>query len=218
MRNNISFEKLHNKRKEFLVENKNKDHIILSGTNNILISTPHGVSQVRLGKLKVAEIGALTTALQLKNLTNCHLIAKTKNNNDDANFDERSKYKDSIKKLIKQHNIKYIIDIHGLASHRECDINLGTHLGNNISADTNAFNLLNKLFLNNDFTVSIDQPFMAGSRTISGGIKNEFPNMWTLQIEINCGITNKKENYEEYKKLINILKQWIIEIEHCNDN
>jgi hypothetical protein len=171
------------------------------------------VSQVRLGKLKVAEIGALSTALLLKDLTNCHLIAKTKNNNDDANFDEKSRYKDSIKKLIKTQNIKYIIDVHGLAAHRKCDINLGIHLGNNIASDINAFNLLNKLFIDNDFTVSVDQPFMAGSRTISGGIKNEFPNIWTLQIEINCGITNKEQNFNKFKKLIDIIKKWINEIE-----
>ena len=32
------------------------------------------------------------------------MIAKTKNNNDDANFDEVSPYKNTIRKLIKEKN------------------------------------------------------------------------------------------------------------------
>lgn len=205
----VSFDKLHNQRKSFLKEFANKDHIIVNGTNNILISAPHGVSQVRLGKHKVSEIGSLSTALYLKANTGCSLIAKTKNNNDDANFDGRSSYKNSIKSLIMDNNIKYIIDIHGLGANRECDINLGTHLGNNIQNDINAFNLLNKLLSDNGYKVSIDQPFMAGSQTICGSIKNEFSNVWTLQIEINCAITNRKENFVRYKQLLNIFIEWI---------
>ena len=49
---------------------------------------------------------------------------------------------------------------------------------------------------------------MAGQQTISGSINNEF-NIWTLQVEINCTITNKKENFERYKKLLNILTGWL---------
>ena len=80
-------------------QNKEKDHVVLKGKNNVLISAPHGVSQVRLGKYKYSEIGSLTTALYLFENSNCFLIAKTQNNNDDANFDEKSKYKNSIEKF-----------------------------------------------------------------------------------------------------------------------
>lgn len=205
---NLSFNKLHNDRKKLIETNKNKDHILFVGDGNILISAPHGVSQVRLGKYKYSEIGSLTTALFLHGETKCHLIAKTKNNNDDANFDEKSKYKDSIKNLIQKYNIKYLIDMHGLSSNRNCDINLGTHIGENIKNNLDIFNRLHNLLISNGFSVSIDQPFMAGQQTISGSINNEF-NIWTLQVEINCTITNKKENFERYKKLLNILTGWL---------
>ena len=104
----MSFNKLHNKRKLFMNQNKENDHIVLKGKNNVLISAPHGVSQVRLGKYKYSEIGSLTTALYLFENSNCFLIAKTQNNNDDANFDEKSKYKNSIEKLVENNKIKYI--------------------------------------------------------------------------------------------------------------
>ena len=91
-----TFNQLHNERISFLEVNKNKDNFVINGHNNILLSAPHGVSQVRLGKPKHSEIGSLTTALFLQKHTDCFLIAKTKNNCDDANFDEKSKYKDNI--------------------------------------------------------------------------------------------------------------------------
>lgn len=205
----ISFVKFNNLRKRFLNENKGLDHVVENGENNILISAPHGVSQIRLGKVKVAEIGALSTAIYLKNNTKCYFIAKTKCNNDDANFDEVSSYKNSIRKLVKQYGIKYIIDIHGLASNRECDINLGTHLGNNIKNNVSLFDKLNAQLKSNGFRVSIDQPFMAGTRTICSSIMREFEGIWTLQIEINCGITNKGENINKNVKLLSILEDWI---------
>lgn len=190
-------------------QHKNDDHVVLEGRNNILLSAPHGVSQVRLGKPKFSEIGSLATALCLALNTNCHLIAKTKNNFDDANFDEQSEYKNSVEKIIKAKHIKYVIDFHGLASKRMCDINLGTHLCDNIKNDEYAFNVLYNSLTQNGFVTFIDQPFMGGSRTISGFVTKQHPNMWSLQIEINCSITNKKENIEKFNKLLKILTEWI---------
>ena len=205
----LSFDRLHLNRKKIIYTHKDQDHIVINGNNNILLSAPHGVSQIRLGKYKSREIGSLATALHLKNNSNCYLIAKTKNNNDDANFDEISQYKSSIEKLIKTNDIKYLIDLHGLSSNRDCDINLGIHLGKNIETNISVFNWLNNQLTNNGFLVKIDEPFMAGIRTISGYFKNKHPNIWTLQIEINCSITNKKENFSKFKTLLNILTEWI---------
>ena len=51
--------------------------------------------------------------------------------------------------------------------------------------------------------------FMASANTISSAMKRKFPNIWTLQLEINCDITNKKENFQKYKKILVILEKWI---------
>jgi len=205
----ISFNKLHNKRKQFLQKHKSEDHVVVFGNNTILISAPHGVSQVRLGKHKVAEIGSLATALYIKETTNCNFIAKTKNNNDDANFDENSNYKNTIFELIDKQQIKYIIDIHGLSNKRKCDINLGTHLGKNIENSPVIFDKLTSMLAAENFSVSIDQPFMAAHYTIASSTKNLQHQLWTIQIEINCDITNKKENFSRFEKLLNIFTNWI---------
>lgn len=204
----LSFKKLHEKRKQLIKRYRNQDHIVLEG-NNILISAPHGVSQVRLGKHKNSEIGSLATALYLKETTGSSLIVKTKNNDDDANFDINSEYKNSIRKLAKSKKINYILDIHGLAENRQCDVNLGTHLGKNIENNVNLLLELATELKTNGFFVSIDQPFMAGNQTISAQMKKEFPELWSLQIEINCGITNKEENFEKYQKLLFVILKWI---------
>lgn len=206
----MSFNKLHIYRKKFMNDNKHKDHAVLVGQKKVLISAPHGVSQIRLGKYKVGEIGSLTTALFLQKECHTFLIAKTKNNNDDANFDKKCKYKNEVISLIQKHNLKYVIDFHGLAEHRDCDVNLGIHLGKSVETNLEKFNsLCDKL--NKHFKVSIDAPFMGGGNTISNHVKHHFPELWTIQIEINCGLTNKKENFKKYKLLLEKLQEWINE-------
>lgn len=204
-----SFNQIHNKRIEFLRDKSSKDHVIIQGNNNVIISAPHGVDQVRLGRHKVREIGSIATSLFLQEQTNCYLIAKTKNNYDDANFDKKSSYKQDLLRCIEKNNIKYVVDIHGLAEKRGIDVNFGTHLGQNIKADESAFENLYNAFIKNNFVISIDQPFMGGGNTISHFIQKTKTDVFSLQIEINCAITNKKENFNKYQCLLKILVDWI---------
>ena len=203
------FKVIHKERKTFLKANASKNFTFLQGTNPVLISAPHGVSQVRNGKHKTAEIGSLATALHIAKQTNSFMIAKTKNCYDDANWDELSPYKQKVSEIVKRNNIKYVIDFHGLASKREMDINLGTHLGHNIETNTGIFDDLIWQLRKNKFVVSIDNPFAGGSQTIAGYAKNNFENLWTLQIEINAGLTNNIKNTEKLEKLLSILTIWI---------
>ena len=209
----ITFEKLVAERDFFLNDNANLDHVVITGNNKILISAPHGVEQTRNGKSKVYEPGSVTTGLYLQKQTGSFFIAKTKNNNDDANYDEQSSYKDSIKDLIRADKIKYIIDLHGLAETRECEINLGISGGKNVSNNIELFNDLNTSLMASGFNVLIDEPFSGGDKTISGSLKNEFFDIWTIQIEIRCDITNKKENFEHYKTLLKVLENWMGKIQ-----
>ena len=208
----FNFEKLHNIRQEFIRDNEHLDHKVVEGNNKIVISAPHGVSQVRLGKLKFKEIGSLATALYLREKTGSYLIAKTKNNNDDANFDTDCPYRKTLKKLISDKGIKYLIDFHGLSPKRDIDINLGIHFGKNIESNESLMmSLYNELTMHG-YLCTVDQPFMAGLRTVSGGMKEEFPELWTIQIEINCAITNQAENVTKYNRLLEILEDWISSI------
>ena len=206
---NINFDTLHNLRRRFMKENEAIDHKVVEGDNHILISAPHGVSQIRLGKLKFKEIGSLATALYLREKTGSYLIAKTQNNNDDANFDTDCSYRKTLKKLIKDKEIKYLIDFHGLSPKRDIDINLGIHFGKNIENNEALMTSLYNELIMHGYSCTVDQPFMAGLRTVSGGMKEEFPHLWTIQIEINSAITNQPENFTKYSRLLSILEDWI---------
>lgn len=197
------------KRKAFQKQNENKSHTFLFGTGNVMISSPHGVNQVRLGRPKRAELGSIAVALYLQKRTNCHLIAKTKNCFDDANFDEHSVYKTELEEFIKENHIKFLIDIHGLRATRECDINFGTHLGKNISTNPTLFDELNNSLTHQGFVTWIDQPFMAGGNTISHSMKRAVPSLWTIQIEINYKLTNLSQNSEKLEKILTTLTNWI---------
>ena len=196
----ITFEKLVVERDSFLNDNANLDHVVITGNNNVLISAPHGVEQTRNGKSKVYEPGSVTTGLYLQKQTGSFFIAKTS-------------YKDSIKDLIRADKIKYIIDLHGLAETRECEINLGISGGKNVSNNIELFNDLNNSLITSGFNVFIDEPFSGGDKTISGSLKNEFYDIWSIQIEIRCDITNKKENFEHYKTLLKVLENWMGKIQ-----
>ena len=82
-------------------------------------------------------------------------------------------------------------------------------MGQNIKNNPQLFNCLQEKLIKKGFKVSIDQPFMGGRRTISGAMINKFNNILTIQIEINCVITNRKENFDSNIKLLNTLINWI---------
>jgi hypothetical protein len=208
----MSFNSFRLLRFKFLEDNIGSDHAVILGTKKVLLSAPHGVTQTRLGKNKVAEIGTIPFSLILQKRCKTHLIVKTKNNFDDANYDENCEYRQEIKSLILDHNITHLIDFHGLASKRPMDINLGINLGHNIETNVSLFENLVKILKNEGFKVTIDNPFSGGKTTVSGWTKANFDNLWTLQVEINSKLTNRSENYDKLNRLLNVFERFINQI------
>ena len=59
--------------------------------------------------------------------TNCYCIYKTKNNNDDANYDlENNNYKEELLKIINKNKIKLLLDIHGASDKYGFGIDIAT--------------------------------------------------------------------------------------------
>ena len=203
-----AYNKINSLRKKFMEDNKDKSFAYVEGSNSVLISAPHGVNQMRLGRVKMSEIGSLALALYIAKMTGSSLIAKTRCDNDDVNFDERSSYKDRCYKVIKDKDIKYVLDFHGLSPKHGIDVNLGTHLGNNISSDMALFDRLEKS-LKPYFNVSVDYPYMASAHTVSSSCKARFPKVWSLQIEVDYTITNSGDREGQLEKLIHLLIDFV---------
>ena len=201
----ISFRNFVFRRRFFLKRNRNENFVVKKGNIPFMISAPHGVSQLRLGKHKVAEPGSLAFALELAKQTGAHLIAKTKNCEDDANFDEHSPYKEFLVEYVKQNNIKFLIDVHGMKKNRPIDINIGTHLGENIKVNENVFDYMVYALKGAQFSIDVDQPFYSGINSIACTIAKRC-GIWAIQLEINCKLTNESK----YIKKLNILLNCII--------
>ena len=203
----FTFNEFHKIRKD-LLKDCESDYVYFETNSSVLVSAPHGVSQVRLGKFKVAEIGTIPVAKMLASALKTNLIIKTKNNDDDANFTLDCDYRTRIENAVKTQKIKYLIDFHGMAKHRPFDINLGINFGNNIKQDEKMFSSLKNALENAGLNVSIDEPFCAGPTTIAGSFAKNF-NIWTIQIEINCAITNETKNIEKCNNLVHALIDWL---------
>ncbi|MBR2909703.1 MAG: N-formylglutamate amidohydrolase [Clostridia bacterium] len=212
METEYNYNELENLVKSFLEQNKTLDHIYVEGQGEVLVSSPHSVFQTRKGKYKAPEIGALKTALLIHKSTNCHFISKTKNNNDDPNFDKESNYKNTIKKLINDNKIRYILDFHSLSKKRKCEVNLGTNFKKNIKSNKPLYRALKKELKKQGFKTRIDFPFNGGKRTISGSLKTEFPHIWTIQVEINSNISGVEHSFVKHLKLIKILCNFVSKI------
>lgn len=213
--NKKNFVKLNKKFDEFSKENeKNKSFETIKGKMPILISAPHSVRQIRNGKIKGKDIYTGPIAIVLQQETNCHCIYKTKNNNDDANYDiENNTYKQEILKIIKQNNIKLLLDIHGASDEHGFGVDIATGERKNLNGNEKAIEILVGILKKHNIeNIEIDKVFKAKSiHTICKTIaeKTSIP---CIEIEIAKKFRDIN-NFSNISKIIEALKEYIIEIE-----
>lgn len=176
-----------NKKFDEYENNCNKSFEYIQGQNNILISAPHSISQIRNGKKKGKDICTGTIAILLQKSLKCHCIYKTKNYNDDANYDiKNNTYKEMILKIIKEKNISFLMDIHGAKSNQGFDIDLGTNNLNNLKNKTNYLydfiDLGKKYGISN---ITIDKLFKANTLNTISYYISETAKIPCMQIEIS---------------------------------
>ena len=175
------------------------DYTILKGSVPILFSAPHTMYQLRDdGSTKFKE--SYTKAIALYFNKNCNTFAIVKNNDTgiDSNRDNYDRYNVEMRRLIKDNNIKLVIDLHGAAKEREFDIEFGTL--NNLSADFSTIKELEEAFTENGISnINHNDPFKGGA--ITQGIY-ALDDVDVIQIEIN----GKYRDYSDIKKLEKIIQ------------
>ena len=198
------------------IEKGNESFKIIEGKRKILVSAPHAVNHFREGKLLFRE--TLTGAIVQKIAADKEVwgIYKNNNLNDDANYDllEENEYKKKIVEIIKESNIKILLDIHGCKKEREFNVELGTAEGFNLCKRKDILNsLINILKKNKINNIEVDTKFKAGTyHTISYTIAKELK-IPAIQIEIN-GNYRDIDQIMNLDKLITSLEEWINEIEY----
>lgn len=186
-------------------EELENDFIILKGNIPILFSAPHTMIQNREdGTIKFNEPYTKAILLYLNKYFRTYSIIKNIDTGIDSNRDNYDKYNVEMRRLIKEHNIKLVIDIHGAAKEREFDVEFGTL--NNLSADFSTIKELEEAFIENGITnISYNEPFKGGA--ITQGIFG-LTDIDVIQLEIN-GKFRDSNNLDLLNKLINSLEIFI---------
>ncbi|HVN24846.1 MAG TPA: hypothetical protein VMT71_12815 [Syntrophorhabdales bacterium] len=95
----------------------------------ILISAPHGVKHYRKsggeGYWKDEDAYTSSLAIKLGQLTGAHVLFARYKTKEDANSDSVSRYKEFLRKTVRDHTIKFVMDLHGACASRPFKIDIG---------------------------------------------------------------------------------------------
>lgn len=182
--------------------NTGKDNSkIISGTVPILFSAPHAVKQIRNGNVKEEDRLTGTIVEYLCKKTNANGIVRTYNCCDDPNYENVGnslRYKQIILNIIKQNNIKLLIDIHACKDKYGFDFELGTNSGKNINYDNMYLNIFKEELTKIGKTV-IDKKFTAKRPTTVSSFINQNSGIQCIQIEISKKF--RRTNIDTFKLL-----------------
>ncbi len=181
------------------------DYIIKIGSIPILFTAPHTMIQVRKdGKVKLNEPYTKAIALYLNKFFNVSCMVKINDTGMDSNSDNHDEFKEELIKLVKENNIKLVIDLHGAKKSREFDVEFGTL--NNLTADFSTIKELEEAFTENGINnISYNDPFKGGA--ITQYLFN-LKDVDVIQIEIN-GKYRDKNNIIYLEKLVKSFENFI---------
>lgn len=173
---------------------------------NIIISAPHSAPQTREGKIKLPETYTGVIAKLLNKYFGYSIIYKTKNCNDDVNYDDKSSYKDFLVEKCKKFKPIIVLDLHGLSKKREAQINIGTSYGHSVFHDSEIVTELIHNFKKNKINkIVTDHPFAANGRTITYNLP-VLAKTKAIQVEINYGFLYK--NSKNISRVVNSINDF----------
>ncbi|KAB3532831.1 N-formylglutamate amidohydrolase [Alkaliphilus serpentinus] len=185
----------------------------ISGKTPIILSAPHAVKQIRDGRYKKADIFTGTIGIILQELTGCHLIYRSYTGDGDANRDIVCPYKGYLAEIIKDKNLLYLIDLHGMDKKHPIDIDIGTLNGKSASWS------LKKLVINSFYEfdihkVKFDHLFDADSKGTVTQTIWQSQAIHCIQMEINGAYRNIKntKNHLNFYRLLCSLENLILSL------
>lgn len=184
----------------------------------VMISAPHAVNHIREGQMLWADLLTWWLAVYLQEQCFVHCITSQSFLIWDPNYDKTSEYKENLLTYTKEHNIRFLIDLHGCWSHRNFSIEFWTWGKDhpNLHGNKKLLNLIRNS-INKDLKsyfehvwkgLTINNMFPASSeRTVSCFIANH-AKIPTLQLEINKNLRDVNQK-EQLWKLITALENLI---------
>jgi len=101
----------------------------LPGIRPVLISAPHGARHWRHGGWKGEDEYTAALAHVLSKETGAHALYTVRRIRPDPNFEDDTEYKQTLSKLLVEHDIELVLDLHGARRGRHFGIELGTMSG-----------------------------------------------------------------------------------------
>ncbi|MBQ7934605.1 MAG: N-formylglutamate amidohydrolase [Lachnospiraceae bacterium] len=181
---------------------------MMEGNSKVMVSAPHAVEHTREGKIRYPEPETAQLAKQLHERLDCPIIYKTANAEDDANYDEKCSYKEALAAYVREHDIRFLIDLHQMAGFRKEQICIGTGYGRNLTEDFD-LEACRTPFKERGLEVSIDSPFAASyPYTVAAYIHREC-GIPCLQIEINSNLLREGNGLYAYEQVLEVLEQLV---------
>ena len=99
------------------------------GTLPVIISAPHGAAHRRDGRYKQEDEYTAAFARLLAERTGAHALYAFACSESDPNYDRQSPYKTTLAELVARHEIRFVVDIHGMSDRHKFGIAVGTMCG-----------------------------------------------------------------------------------------
>ncbi|MGP1404313.1 MAG: hypothetical protein ACTTKY_09175 [Catonella sp.] len=187
-----------------------KDFILEDGIYKVLLSAPHSVSQLRNGKIKAPESRTGTIIILLRERLGTPIIYKTRNENNDANFDEKSNYRDELIDFLKNKKIGCVLDFHISAPSRPYSVEVGTGYGENICGRKDLQEIITEGLKKTYNEITVDSIFPASNpNTVSASVGNK-AKIPAFQIEINWNVIS---DYDKMLKFVDCFEEIIKKLE-----
>lgn len=196
---------------------------ILKNKSKIIISAPHTVKHIREWEILPQDLLTWWLALYLWKRLNIPVIYSTSYKVWDPNFDEnnKSEYKQTLAKYIKENNIKLLIDLHGCWSFRDFSIELGTwwEWNPNLLWQLNVLNTIEKSLKDSlkayiqrtGKSITKNSIFSASRETTVSAFISKECKIPTIQVEINKELRDM-DNLKNLSLLINSIENMLQEL------
>lgn len=97
-----------------------------SGRVPVLLSAPHGAAHTRNGHLKEEDEFTAAMVLLVSELTGAHALYARRRSDTDPNYYRDVPYKQYLAEIVRQHHIRFVIDVHGASERHGIGVALGT--------------------------------------------------------------------------------------------
>ncbi len=186
---------------------------VLSGKISVLLSAPHSVNQLRNEEVRDAEKFTGGLVRYLSNSTGSYAIFEMFTHAD-PDYDEKHYYKDAIINLVKQNNIKLLIDIHSSIQSRPYDVDVAINGGINIQNNKELPDKLINLGYKYSIKVMIDEMFKADKEFMISNIVARECNIPCIELEINELYLDPIDNPIKFDRLVKFIEEFLSSVSY----